>query len=56
MDPDGLPLEKNDEKQQLVPSRAEEFEYGGNAYVFNNKGPAGELVVSSPKCNRDAIR
>ena len=56
MDPDGIPLERNDDKQYLVPSCAEKFEYGGNAYIFNDKGPAGEFVVSSPQCNRDAKR
>ncbi len=47
VNPNGFRLERNDEKRQLVPSCAEKSIFGGNAYVFNNKGPAGELVVSS---------
>jgi hypothetical protein len=27
-----------------------------NAYIFNNEFPGGEIVVISPRCNRDTMR
>ena len=54
MNPDGFRLTENQSERTVSSIMWREIEK--NAYVFNNKFPAGEVIVRCPECNRDAIR
>ena len=53
MDPDGLILREI--RLERTVSSIMRKGIKKNAYVFNNKLPAGEVIVRCPQCNRDAI-
>jgi hypothetical protein len=55
MDPDGFRLVRKG-SERTVSSIFWKSIFEGNAYIFNQEFPSGEVVVISTQCNRDATR